>query len=89
MTADPGELDVMALLTAKQAALKCGVSVDLICKWRDRGHLPVAVDDDGRPILDARGKNMYRLLDVAKADAKMAAHAEQMAQSLARRFAAA
>jgi hypothetical protein len=89
VTADPGELDVMALLTAKQAALKCGVSVDLICKWRRRGILPVAVDDEGAEILDGRGKNMFRLLDVAKADAKMAARAEQMAQSLARRFVAA
>jgi hypothetical protein len=83
VTAVPGDLDVMALLTATQAALKCRVSVDLICKWRDRGHLPIAVDDDGEPILDARGKNMYRLLEVAKTDAKMAARREAMVRRLA------
>ena len=46
------DLDLNALLTAKEAAGYAGVSIPLICKWRDRGHLPVATDAQGNEIRD-------------------------------------
>jgi len=78
-----GDVDPFALLTATQAATYAGVSVQAICNWYARGHLPAAVDADGKVIADSRGKRMYRLVDVAKADAKMAAQREAMARRLA------
>ena len=46
------DLDLNALLAAKEAAEYAGVSVAAICKWRERGHLPVAKDEQGREIRD-------------------------------------
>ena len=37
------DLDLNALLTAKEAAGYAGVTIALICKWRDRGHLASTV----------------------------------------------
>lgn len=73
------DVDPFALLTAKEAAVKARVTVQAICNWHARGHLPAATDDAGNLITDSRGKKLYRLVDVAKADAKMAAQREQMA----------
>jgi hypothetical protein len=90
------ELNPQALLTAAQAALYAGLvddagkpKISVIVNWRNRGHLPVATDDDGNELRDDHGKPLYRLLDVAKADAKTAARAGQMARVLARRTVAA
>jgi len=77
-------LDVNALLTAKQAAGYAGVSVAAICKWRERGHLPVATDEHGAEIR-YRGKPLYRLLDVAKAEHATKRRGEQMARGITRR----
>lgn len=79
------ELDVGALLTAKQAAGYAGVSIPVICKWRERGHLPVATDEQGREIRDERGRPRYRLLDVAKAENATRRRAEKMASRIIRR----
>jgi DNA-binding transcriptional MerR regulator len=50
-----------SLITANEAATLCGVSADAIRKWLQRGLLTV----EG---LDERGRNLYRLIDVAKAE---------------------
>lgn len=83
MTAPDAAVDPFALLTATSAARYARVSVQAVCNWRKRGHLPVAIDDDGNEITDDRGKPMYRLVDVARADAAMAAQREKMARRLA------
>jgi len=79
------DLDVNALLTAKEAAGYAGVSIAVICKWRERGHLSVATDEQGREIRDERGRPRYRLLDVAKAENATRRRAEQMASRIRRR----
>lgn len=79
MTGEPAEIDPFALLTAAQVAMRCKVSVAAVTNWVRRGHLNAAVDDDGNEILDSRGKRMYRLVDAARADAKMAERRERMA----------
>ena len=79
------DLDVNALLTAKEAAGYAGVSIAVICKWRERGHLPVATDAKGNEIRDERGRPRYRLLDVAKAENATRRRAEQMASRITRR----
>jgi hypothetical protein len=86
---DAPELDLTALLTGAQAALYARVSVKVIVNWRNRGHLPVAIDEQGREIRDSRNRPLYRLLDVAKADAKTRERAGVMAGRLAARAAAA
>ena len=80
------DLDVNALLTAKEAAGYAGVSIAAICKWRERGHLPVATDPrTGNEIRDDRGRPRYRLLDVAKAENATRQRAERMARGIVRR----
>lgn len=82
MTAD--DVDPFALLTATQAAAYAKVSVAAICNWYARGHLQAATDEaTGNVITDSRGKRLYRLVDVAKADVKMAGLREAMARRLA------
>lgn len=92
---DARELNPLALLTAAQAALYAGLvdgdgkpKVSVIVNWRNRGHLHVATDDQGNELRDDHGKRLYRLIDVAKADAMTAQRAGRMAQALARRTAA-
>lgn len=72
-------VDPFALLTARQCSAWAGVSEQAIYNWWKRGHLPQATDENGTPVTDSRGKRMYRLVDLAKADAKMAAQRERMA----------
>ena len=79
------DLDLNALLTATEASRYAGVSVPVICKWRDRGHLPVAIDAQGKEIRDKRGRPRYRLLDVAKAENETRQRAERMARRITRR----
>jgi len=79
------DLDVNALLSAKEAAAYAGVTVAAVCKWRERGHLPVATDDQGREIRDKQGRPRYRLLDVAKAENATKRRGEQMARGIVRR----
>jgi hypothetical protein len=88
----PADLDLTALLTAAQACLYAGLvddqgkpKVNVIVNWRNRGLLPVATDDAGREIRDWRGRPSYRLLDVAKADAKTRERAAVMAGRLTAR----
>lgn len=78
------DLDLNALLSAKEAAAYAGVTVAAICKWRERGHLPVATDEDGNEIRDKQGRPRYRLLDVAKAENATKQRGEQMARQLRR-----
>ena len=54
-------------------------------KWRERGHLPVATDEQGREIRDKQGRPRYRLLDVAKAENATKRRGEQMARGITRR----
>lgn len=79
------DLDLNALLSAKEAAAYTGVTVAAICKWRERGHLPVAKDQQGREIRDKQGRPRYRLLDVAKAENATKRRGEQMARGITRR----
>ena len=73
-----------ALLTAAQAARYAGVKVSTICKWRERGHLPPATGDHGEELRDDKGRRLYRLLDVAKAEHATAQRAQAMAQRITR-----
>lgn len=77
--AEAPEVNPFALITASEAAAYARVSVQAVCNWRKRGHLPSAKDDNGNEITDSRGKPLYRLVDVARTDAKMATQREQMA----------
>ena len=88
------DLDLDALLSAKDAGLYAGVSVAAryagvttaaVCNWAARGILPVATDEYGNEIRDERGRARYRLLDVAKAEAQTHARAERMAARITRR----
>jgi hypothetical protein len=81
------DLDVNALLSATEAAAYTGKTVAAICKWRERGYLPVATDAEGNEIRD-RGRPRYRLLDVAKAENATRQRAEQMARGILRQQAA-
>lgn len=92
---DAPVLNVYALLTAADAARYAGLldglgkpKVSMIVNWRNRGILPVAVDEHGNEIRDTRGRPKYRLLDVAKAEAATKARAGQMAARLTARAAA-
>lgn len=82
------DLDVNALLSATEAAGYAGVTVAAVCKWRERGHLPVAKDEQGNEIRDRQGRPRYRLLDVAKAENATRQRAEQMARDILRQQAA-
>lgn len=82
MTATAGEIDPFALLTATEAAVYARVTVQAIMNWHTRGHLPAATDDQGNELRDRRGKRLYRLVDVARADAKLAPRREAMALRL-------
>ena len=86
------ELDLAALLSASEAALYAGLlddegkpKVSIIVNWRNRGILRVATDAEGHEIRDDRGRPKYRLLDVAKADARTRERAAVMAGRLAAR----
>lgn len=50
-----------SLITTTEAATLCGVSASTIRTWADRGALTAAG-------IDPRGRKLYRLLDVAKAE---------------------
>lgn len=52
---------VNALVTATDAACLAGVASATIRTWVDRGILPVAEKDE-------RGRNMFRLIDVVRAE---------------------
>ncbi len=85
-------LDVNALLTAADAARYAGLvdasgkpKVSMIVNWRNRGHLSPATDTDGNELRDQRGRLLYRLLDIAKAEAATKAHAAVMAGRLTAR----
>ncbi len=83
-----GSLDLNALLSAKDAALYTGKTVNVIVNWRNRGYLPVATDDKGNEIRDGRGRPRYRLLDVAKAENATRQRGQQMAAGILGRLAA-
>lgn len=74
----PGTFDPRALVSASQAAIYADVSVAAVCNWAARGHLPVATDEHGEEIRDARGRPRYRLIDVVKAERATAAHAGRL-----------
>lgn len=76
------DLDMQALLSASQAAAYAGRSVQVICNWAARGHLPVAKDARGREIRDGRGRPRYRLIDVAKAEAATSQRGEKIARAI-------
>ena len=81
----PPVLDMDALLSGTQAAAMAGVSVRAVVNWRNRGWLPVAVDDHGAEIRDTRGRPRYRLRAVLEAEKLTAARCEVVAPRLARR----
>lgn len=59
-----------SLLTTAEAANTAGVTVTTIRSWVNRGHLEAAG-------LNERGHPLYRLLDVAKAEAATRDHARR------------
>jgi len=82
-----GPLDMDALLSATDAARYARVSVNVIVNWRNRGWLPVATDERGNEIRDGRGRPRYRLLAVARAEARTHERAQKMASTITRRAA--
>jgi hypothetical protein len=66
------DLDVNALLSAKEAAAYAGVSVAAICKWRERGHrlLDVAKAENATK---RRGEQMARGITRRDPDQRIAA----------------
>lgn len=52
---------INTLITGTEAATLCGVTTAAVRQWVTRGHLAVKG-------IDAKGRNVYRLLDVAKAE---------------------
>ena len=52
---------VFDLITATDAASLCGVTPDAVRQWASRGQL----NPSG---MDSRGRKLYRLIDVAKAE---------------------
>jgi hypothetical protein len=63
------DLNTNALMTASQAALYAGVTVAAVCNWVARGQLAPATDRHGRVLRNSRRCVLYRLLDVARAEA--------------------
>lgn len=49
------------LITVNEAASLCGVSAEAVRKWASRGLLAASG-------MDARGRKLYKLIDVAKAE---------------------
>ena len=82
-----GTLNLDALLSAKDAALYTGKSINAIVNWRNRGYLPVATDAKGQEIRDKQGRPRYRLLDVAKAENATRQRGQQMAAGILRQAA--
>jgi hypothetical protein len=78
-------LDMDALVTGKQASLVAGVSVQAIVNWRNRGPLPVAVDEQGNEIRDAKGRRLYRLRAVLAAEQAASERCAVVAPRLAQR----
>lgn len=52
-----------SLVNTTEAAAIAGVSVAAVSKWKDRGLIAPAG-------LDSKGKPLYRLMDIAKAERK-------------------
>ena len=80
-----GPFDMNALLPASLAAKYAGVTTAAVCNWAARGILPVATDERGNEIRDARGRARYRLGDVARAEARTHERAQQLAARITRR----
>lgn len=59
-----------SLVSSAEAANLAGVKVDTIRKWRERGHLEPAG-------LTAKGRPLYRWIDVAKAERATRDHARR------------
>ena len=59
-----------SLVTTAEAANLAGVKVATIWKWVQRGHLKVAAHTE-------RGRPLYRLIDVARAERKIRDHARR------------
>ncbi len=55
-------------LTARQAAQAAHVRPPTIYSWQQRGHLAQARDERGRPMVDHRGRKLFRLIDVVRAE---------------------
>lgn len=66
------EIDPFALIPATLAAEYANVTVGAVCNWVRRGHLPVADRD-------SRGRPLYRVIDVAKAERATAKAARRVA----------
>jgi hypothetical protein len=58
-----------ALVTASQGATWTQVTVAAVCNWVARGHLTPARDRKGNIRKDSRGRVLYRLGDVLRAEA--------------------
>lgn len=69
-------VEVDDLLTARHAAEILDVSPVTVRSWDRRGHLPQAVAA-GRPLIDGRGRKLYRWLDILVAERATRAHAHR------------
>lgn len=58
------------LVTAERAAELCQVRPVTIRQWVHRGHLSPATGADGQVLTDGQGRQLYRQLDVARAEHK-------------------
>jgi hypothetical protein len=63
------EINMDALVTASQGAAWTSCTVAAVCNWAARGHLTPAKDRRGLPRRDSRGRLLYRLGDILRAEA--------------------
>lgn len=76
--------DLPSLLTTAEAAALCRVRPVTIRQWVARGHLDYARGANGQPLTNDAGLQLFRQLDVARAEHKTRRHAHRDLQLLVR-----
>lgn len=77
------EIPPSGLVNTDLAAQIAGVKPGTIRQWKNRGHLKVAVDTDGREFRDPKGRPLFDYLDVIEAEYKLRERARRPALSYA------
>ena len=70
-TRDEITIPPSGLVTADVAARVAGVTPGTIRAWKSRGHLDLARDLDGTPLLDSSGRQLFEILDVINVEYKL------------------
>lgn len=70
MTADI-EIPASGLVDTRVAAQLAGVAPVTIRQWKNRGHLDIARDTDGMPLLSNQGRHLFEVMAVIDAEYKL------------------